>query len=86
MELKVGDRVRYIREDTEEDKATGFFPPIGTLGTVHNIDHDALHGVENMLVAWDKGTKGDGIWWCYATDVEKVEGYKNETCYAAGID
>ena len=64
--LKVGTRVRYIREDTEEDKATGYYPPIGTLGTI--VTADAL----GYQVKWDEGTKGNGIWYCELTDVEEV--------------
>jgi hypothetical protein len=71
-ELKIGDRVRYIHEDTEEAKATGFFPPIGTHGTVMEISEDGPR------VQWDSGTRGDGDWWCYFEDVEKVYHYRVE--------
>ena len=63
--LKVGTRVRYIREDTEDDKATGYYPPIGTLGTVVTVDELCYQ------VKWDEGTKGSGIWYCEFTDVEE---------------
>ena len=71
--MKVGTRVRYIYEDTEHYKRMGFFPPIGTLGTVERVD-DRREGEEQILVQWDSGTIGDGRWWCYWTDVEIVEG------------
>lgn len=58
--------VRYIREDTPEDKACGFYPPIGTLGVVESI------GNGDIEVRWDKGTKGEGLWWCSLDDVEVV--------------
>ena len=32
--MEVGTRVRYIRIDDEEYKESGFYPPVGTLGTV----------------------------------------------------
>ena len=66
--LKVGTRVRYIHKDTYDDKATGYYPPIGTLGTV---TFTSLVDSE-IQVKWDEGTIGDGIWWCNATDVEAV--------------
>lgn len=71
--MKVGMRVRYIHEDSEYDKRIGFFPPIGTLGTVLKVD-PGPKGKEQIFVQWDSGTIGDGRWWCYWTDVEIVEG------------
>lgn len=71
--MKVGMRVRYIHEDSEHDKRTGFFPPIGTFGTVKKIDSGPV-GKEQIYVHWDSGTIGNGTWWCYWTDVEIVEG------------
>lgn len=71
--MEVGMRVRYIREDSEKDKLLGYYPPIGTLGTVEKFDN-RVKGEESILVQWDSGTRGDGRWWCYCTDVEIVEG------------
>lgn len=71
-ELKIGKRVRYIHEDTERSKATGFFPPIGTHGTVIDMDENGLE------VKWDSGTMGDGEWWCDFEDVEEVYHYRVE--------
>lgn len=70
--MKIGDRVRYIRYDTEETKASGYFPPIGTHGTVMEIDEDG------PCVKWDSGTIGDGEWWCDFKDVENVYYYRVE--------
>lgn len=70
--MQEGMRVRYIHEDTEYDKRMGFFPPIGTLGTVERVD-SGPKGKEQILVQWDSGTIGHGRWWCYWSDVEIVE-------------
>lgn len=67
MGLNIGSRVRYIHENTEYEKATGFYPPIDTHGTVLEIIKDGLR------VQWDSGTIGDGGWWCGFEDVEEVE-------------
>lgn len=69
--MKVGTRVRYIREENALYKASGFYPPIGTLGTVKDTDV-CKKGEEQIFVAWDSGTIGDGVWWCYESDVEVV--------------
>ena len=65
--MQVGTRVKYIRVDTEKDKATGYYPPVGTLGTVIEA-HE-----EDIFVKWDSGTIGNGEWYCDITDVEEVE-------------
>lgn len=65
--MKIGARVRYIRIDNEEDKASGYYPPIGTLGTVVDVN-----GID-IEVEWDSGTKDNGVWWCELADVEEVE-------------
>ena len=72
--MKVGTRVRYICEDIWEEEYAGFYPPIGTLGTVKRIE--SIHGdwEGNIFVQWDSGTKGDGKWWCGSDEVEVVEG------------
>lgn len=70
--MEVGTRVRYIHEDSEHDKRTGFFPPIGTFGTIEKFNHFPLDK-DQILVQWDSGTIGNGRWWCYCTDVEIVE-------------
>ena len=65
--LKVGTRVKYIHKDTEDEKATGYYPPIGTYGTVVYKDE-----LDTIQVKWDEGTDGDGIWWCEPENVEEV--------------
>ena len=69
--IAIGDRVRYISIDSEDDKATGFYPPVGTCGIVVDVDEGGL------MVKWGNGTK-DGEWWCCFDDVEVVP----ETMYA----
>lgn len=64
--IEAGSRVKYIKEDTEDDKSTGYYPPIGTLGTVLLADDFGCQ------VKWDEGTKG-GAWWCDLEDVEEEE-------------
>lgn len=58
--------VKYTRIDTHDDKASGFYPPIGTLGVVKDIEGTEIH------VQWDDGTTKDGLWWCNLDDVEVV--------------
>ena len=74
--MKIGIRVRYIHIDNEEDKNTGFYPPIGTLGTVVDIDETGIR------VKWDSGTKGDCIWWCDYEDVEETISEDKEALYS----
>lgn len=69
--IEIGSRVKYIRKDTEDAKATGYYPPIGTYGTVTYTDED-----NTIEVKWDKGTDGDQIWWCEREDVEEVASSK----------
>jgi hypothetical protein len=72
MGLNIGSRVRYIHENTEYEKATGYYPPIGTHGTVMDMDE------YGPFVKWDSGTMGDGEWWCDFEDVENVYHYRVE--------
>lgn len=66
--ITVGSRVKYIRNDDEYYRETSYYPPIGTLGTVVQVDSE-----DNTIeVEWDSGTMGRGIWWCNNTDVEVV--------------
>lgn len=68
-EIEVGDEVRYIAEDTEEAKVTGFFPPKGTIGTVIGIENDAAP----YHIKWPEGTtKPDGCLYTGRQDVELV--------------
>lgn len=65
--MKAGDRVRYIHVNSEEEAVTGFFPPVGTLGTVKVVDEF------DVLVKWDSGTV-PGAWYCMKEMVEVVHG------------
>lgn len=68
-EIEVGDKVRYITEDTEKYKATGFYPPKGTIGTVIGIEDDRA----SYFIRWPKGTtKSDGCWYAGEDDVELI--------------
>jgi hypothetical protein len=64
--IEVGSRVKYIRNDTPEDRASGFYPPRGTLGKVVEVFEDTVR------VQWDFYTKGNGLWFCGYEDVEVV--------------
>ena len=68
-EIKVGDKVRYITEDTDDIKETGFFPPKGTVGTVIGIEKDAAP----YHIQWPEGTtKWNGCWYVGREDIELV--------------
>lgn len=65
--IKEGSRVKYIRIGSQD---IGYYPPVNTLGTVIEVDE------RRLFVHWDKGTNGDGKWWC---DIEEVaEEFKTE--------
>lgn len=69
-EIEVGDRVRYITEDTEETKNTGFYPPKGTIGVVIGIEDDAV----SYYIKWPEGTtKLGGCWYVSKGDIELVD-------------
>ena len=68
-EIEVGDNVRYITEDTDEIKETGYYPSKGTIGVVIRIEDDAAP----YLIRWPEGTtKGDGCWYVCRKDIELV--------------
>ena len=68
-EIEVGDKVRYIAEDSDEIKEPGYYPPKGTIGVVIRIEDDAAP----YLIRWPEGTtKGDGCWYVCRKDVELV--------------
>jgi hypothetical protein len=73
-DIFVGSIVKYTREDNEEDKATGCYPPIGTPGTVISVDDDTY------VVRWNYGTR-EGEWYCEHTDVERVV-FQNNYSYS----
>lgn len=68
-EIEVGDKVRYIAEDSIEEKESGFYPPKGTVGGVIRIEDDS----DAYLIRWPDGTtKGDGFWYTEKDSVELV--------------
>ena len=70
-DIKVGDRVRYIAEDPDEIKETGYYPPKGTIGTVIGID--SIFSVAPYHIKWpEETTKGDGCWYVCRKDIELV--------------
>ena len=68
-EIEVGDKVRYIAEDSIEYKESGFYPPKGTVGVVVRIEDDVVP----YLIRWPDGTtKVDGFWYAGREDIELV--------------
>ena len=68
-EIEVGDKVRYIAEDTAPTKELGFYPPKGTTGVVVRIENDDVP----YLIRWPDGTtKGDGFWYAEKESIELV--------------
>lgn len=71
-EIKVGDQVRYITEDPDEIKETGYYPPKGTIGTVIGID--SIFSVAPYHIQWPEGTtKWNGRWYVERKDIELVD-------------
>ena len=69
-EIEVGDNVRYITEDPDEIKESGYYPPKGTIGVVIRIEDDAAP----YLIRWPEGTtKDDGCWYVCQKDIELVD-------------
>lgn len=69
-DIKVGDKVRYIAEDSREDKESGFYPPKGTIGTVLWVGNDS----DQCHIQWPMGTtKGGGCWYTEKESVELVD-------------
>ena len=68
-EIEIGDNVRYITENSIENKESGYYPPKGTIGVVIRIEDDAAP----YLIRWPEGTtKGDGCWYVCRKDIELV--------------
>lgn len=66
-----GTRVKYVGDENEY---TGeYYPLPGTLGVCTGGTDIAPNGKTLICVKWDTGTKGDGRWYCYDTDLEIVE-------------
>ena len=66
--MQIGSRVKYTHENTKEEKELGYYPPVGTLGTVTEVRK------YSVKVKWDKGTR-EGKWLCPKTDIEEVKPY-----------
>ena len=70
-EIEVGDKVRYIAEDPEDVKETGYYPPKGTIGIVIGIEDDGYPAPYH--IKWPAGTtKLDGCWYVERKDIELV--------------
>ena len=68
-EIEVGDKVRYVTENSIENKESGYYPPKGTIGVVIRIENDAAP----YLIRWPDGTtKSDGCWYVCRKDIELV--------------
>ena len=68
-DIKVGDKVRYIAEDSREDKETGFYPQKGTIGTVLWTGNDS----DQCYIQWpEETTKRGGCWYTEKDSVELV--------------
>ena len=64
--IKAGSKVKYVASDSAYDKASGFYPPKDTIGTVKRIDD------VGAWVQWNEGTK-KGTWFCFMQDLEEVK-------------
>ncbi len=72
--IEIGDKVRYITEDPEDIKETGYYPPKGTIGTVIGID--SIFAVAPYLIQWPEGTtKWNGRWYVEKENIELVENF-----------
>ena len=70
-EIEIGDKVRYIAEDTDEAKESGFYPPKGTIGVVIGID--PADDIAPYHIKWPAGTtKWDGCWYVDRENIELV--------------
>lgn len=70
-EIEVGDKVRYITEDTDDIKELGYYPPKGTVGTVIGID--SIFDAAPYHIKWPEGTtKWNGCWYVSRGDIELV--------------
>ena len=70
-EIEVGDKVRYITDDPDEIKETGYYPPKGTIGTVIGID--SIFSVAPYHIKWPEGTtKWNGCWYVERKDIELI--------------
>ena len=71
-EIEVGDNVRYIAEDSIEDKESGYYPPKGTIGIVIGIED--LDCLAPYHIQWPEGTtKWNGCWYVEKENIELVD-------------
>ena len=71
-EIEIGDRVRYIAEDSIEDKKCGYYPPKGTIGIVIGIAD--LDCSTPYYIQWPEGTtKWNGCWYVEKENIELVD-------------
>ena len=71
-EIEIGDKVRYIVEDSIEDKESGYYPPKGTIGVVIGIKDLNCHAL--YRIQWPDGTtKGDGCWYVEKENIKLVD-------------
>ena len=70
-EIEIGDKVRYITDDPEDIKETGYYPPKGTIGVVIGIEN--IYRAAPYHIQWPKGTtKLSGCWYVRREDIELV--------------
>ena len=70
-EIEIGDKVRYITDDPEDIKETGYYPPKGTIGVVIGIEN--IYRAAPYHIQWPKGTtKSSGCWYVRREDIELV--------------
>ena len=70
-EFEIGDNVRYIVEDSIEDKESGYYPPKGTIGVVIGIKDLDCHAL--YRIQWPEGTtKGNGCWYVEKENIKLV--------------
>ena len=68
-DIEIGDKIRYIAEDSIEDKESGYYPPKGTIGVVIGIED--LDCPAPYHIQWPEGTTKGGV--CRYTEKETVE-------------
>lgn len=81
--FNVGEKVVFTNTKKHES-ARQFYPVVGTVGTVVEIDKNPIDG-KALLIDWgnaegiDVWTDGTKSWWCNEQDVKPYEGTDNYT-------
>ena len=71
-DIEIGDKVRYITEDPDEIKESGYYPPKGTIGIVIGIED--LDRPAPYHIQWPEGTtKWNGCWYVEKENIELVD-------------